>query len=162
MQEKMTESYEELKRVEHLIYVSLKYTRTVDVILNILNRMTDGYALMVDALVSGSHTKTVLNLLDRLCFHSYKFVVDSIRFFVLRGRVASNDQQSRLSACELRQPTRIPQRSAQHGSEASRPYGSRSKGTKATGDRHGVEHTGSCHSLRLLIDEDAASDEGGR
>ncbi|HIH24474.1 TPA: hypothetical protein HA251_05550 [Candidatus Woesearchaeota archaeon] len=51
MMEKMNESYEELKRVEHLIYVSLKYTRTVDVIINILNRMVDGYALMTDALI---------------------------------------------------------------------------------------------------------------
>lgn len=42
---------EELKRVEHLIYVSLKYTRTVDVILNILNRMIDAYSFMIDSLI---------------------------------------------------------------------------------------------------------------
>ena len=49
--EKMNEALEEMKRVDHLIYVSLKYTRTVDVILNILNRMVDAYALIVDALL---------------------------------------------------------------------------------------------------------------
>ncbi len=47
----MNEALEELKRVDHLIYVSLKYTRTVDVIVNILGRMVDGYAFMVDALL---------------------------------------------------------------------------------------------------------------
>lgn len=49
--EKLNEAYEELKRVDHLIYVSLKYTRTVDVILNILTRTVDAYSLMVDALI---------------------------------------------------------------------------------------------------------------
>jgi len=42
---------EELKRVDHQIYVSLKYTRTVDVIQNILNRMVDGYSHMIDSLL---------------------------------------------------------------------------------------------------------------
>ena len=49
--EKLNEAYEELKRVDHLIYVSLKYTRTVDVILNILTRTVDAYALMTDGLI---------------------------------------------------------------------------------------------------------------
>jgi len=46
------DAVEEWKRVDHLIYVSLKYTRTVDVILNILNRMVDGYAFLMDALIN--------------------------------------------------------------------------------------------------------------
>jgi len=51
------DAIEELKRVDHLIYVSLKYTRTVDVILNILNRMVDGYAFLVDALLKYAETQ---------------------------------------------------------------------------------------------------------
>lgn len=51
VKEIMHDANEELKRVEHLIYVSLKYTRTVDVILNILNRMVDAYAFLMDALI---------------------------------------------------------------------------------------------------------------
>jgi hypothetical protein len=39
MNEYLLEAREELKRLEHIIYVSLKYTRTVDVIINALNRM---------------------------------------------------------------------------------------------------------------------------
>ncbi len=51
MMQSLHDAVEELKRVDHLIYVSLKYTRTVDVILNILNRMVDGYSFLVDALL---------------------------------------------------------------------------------------------------------------
>ncbi len=51
MMQTLHDAIEEMKRVDHLIYVSLKYTRTVDVILNILNRMVDGYSFLVDALL---------------------------------------------------------------------------------------------------------------
>ncbi len=51
MMQSLHDAVEELKRVDHLIYVSLKYTRTVDVIINILNRMVDCYAFLVDALI---------------------------------------------------------------------------------------------------------------
>ncbi|MBM3204235.1 hypothetical protein FJZ55_10080 [Candidatus Woesearchaeota archaeon] len=37
MNEYLLEARDELKRLEHIIYVSLKYTRTVDVIINALN-----------------------------------------------------------------------------------------------------------------------------
>jgi|SRR3989338_151257 len=39
MNEFLDDSKEELKRVDHLIYVSLKYTRTVDVFKSILERL---------------------------------------------------------------------------------------------------------------------------
>lgn len=51
MMQTLHDAVEELKRVDHLIYVSLKYTRTVDVIINILNRMVDCYSFLVDALL---------------------------------------------------------------------------------------------------------------
>lgn len=51
MMQSLHDAAEELKRVDHLIYVSLKYTRTVDVIMNILNRMVDGYAFLMDSLL---------------------------------------------------------------------------------------------------------------
>jgi hypothetical protein len=40
MNEHLEEAVNELKRADHMIYVSLKYTRTVDVIKNILERLT--------------------------------------------------------------------------------------------------------------------------
>lgn len=51
MMQSLQDAIEELKRVDHQIYVSLKYTRTVDVILNILNRMVDGYSNLINALI---------------------------------------------------------------------------------------------------------------
>ena len=43
---------EEIKRVEHQVYVTLKYTRTVDVLLNVQQRIIDAYAALFDALLS--------------------------------------------------------------------------------------------------------------
>jgi len=93
MNEKMNEALEELKRVDHLIYVSLKYTRTVDVILNILNRMIDSYALMIDSLMLYAREKEKISsepesaieraeLIMRL-FASDTLVVDNMRLYLL-------------------------------------------------------------------------------
>lgn len=41
----------ELKRVDHLIFVSLKYTRTVDVIRNILKRLIDAMDAMLASML---------------------------------------------------------------------------------------------------------------
>ncbi len=51
MHEAIEDSREELKRVDHLIFVSLKYTRTVDVLLNVVNRMIDSYDHSLEALL---------------------------------------------------------------------------------------------------------------
>lgn len=49
MEEYLLQAREELKRLEHIIYVSLKYTRTVDVIINALNRLVSTYDFIVMA-----------------------------------------------------------------------------------------------------------------
>jgi len=51
MKESMENAREELKRIDHLIYVTLKYTRTVDVFLSIIERMIGTYEFLVDALL---------------------------------------------------------------------------------------------------------------
>ncbi len=51
MNESLFDAKEELKRVDHQIYVSLKYTRTVDVLMNCMGRMIDAYSCMIDALI---------------------------------------------------------------------------------------------------------------
>lgn len=43
MTEFLTDAKEEMKRADHLIYVSLKYTRTVDVIKNIIERLINAH-----------------------------------------------------------------------------------------------------------------------
>lgn len=52
MHEAMTEAVEELKRVDHLIFVSLKYTRTVDVIRSVINRLIDCYNAIIEGIVN--------------------------------------------------------------------------------------------------------------
>lgn len=91
--EKLTEALEELKRVDHLIYVSLKYTRTVDVILNILGRMVDAYAFIVDALLAFatekhkiiSEPESAIERIDliRRCYASDDLIVDNMGLYLL-------------------------------------------------------------------------------
>ncbi|MBN1502688.1 hypothetical protein JW930_04025 [Candidatus Woesearchaeota archaeon] len=50
MREALERSIEELKRIDHLIYVTLKYTRTVDVLISVIDRMINAYEFAVDAL----------------------------------------------------------------------------------------------------------------
>ncbi|MBI2669246.1 hypothetical protein HYX14_05375 [Candidatus Woesearchaeota archaeon] len=47
MNEYLFEAQEELKRLEHLVYVSLKYTRTVDVLENALHRVVSTFDLII-------------------------------------------------------------------------------------------------------------------
>ena len=42
---------EEIKRADHLLYVSLKYTRTVDVMRNVIERIINAYTLIIHALL---------------------------------------------------------------------------------------------------------------
>ena len=51
MKESLYEAKDELKRVDHQIYVSLKYTRTVDVLLNCVGRMIDAYNCLIESLL---------------------------------------------------------------------------------------------------------------
>lgn len=52
MIEAMTNAVEELKRVDHLIFVSLKYTRTVDVIRSVVNRIIDSFNAIIDGFLN--------------------------------------------------------------------------------------------------------------
>jgi len=52
MNEQLIEAHEELKRADHLIYVSLKYTRTADVIKNIIERFISFYDRLILALLT--------------------------------------------------------------------------------------------------------------
>lgn len=51
MNEQLHKAKEELKRVDHLIYVSLKYTRTVDVLRNVVNRLISSFDFVLDSLL---------------------------------------------------------------------------------------------------------------
>jgi len=51
MEDLLRNAKEELKRVDHLIYVSLKYTRTVDVIQNVVERLISSFDFVAEALL---------------------------------------------------------------------------------------------------------------
>lgn len=51
MIESLEHAKEELKRVDHLIYVSLKYTRTTDVLKNVLYRMVEYYDFLIEGML---------------------------------------------------------------------------------------------------------------
>ena len=51
MNEELMNAKQELKRVDHLIFVSLKYTRTADVLKNVVLRLINSYEFIVDSLL---------------------------------------------------------------------------------------------------------------
>jgi|GEM_PF-430212 hypothetical protein len=60
MRETIENAVEELKRVDHSIFVSLKYTRTVDILINILIRMVDCYEFLILALLKYALEKKMI------------------------------------------------------------------------------------------------------
>lgn len=50
----IAEAKEELKRVDHLIFVSLKYTRTVDVLKNLLTRLINCFDCIINGVLNDS------------------------------------------------------------------------------------------------------------
>ena len=57
MSEYLEEAREELKRVDHIIYVSLKYTRTVDIVRNALNRMVSAFDYIIEGILDHNREK---------------------------------------------------------------------------------------------------------
>lgn len=93
----MGEAIEEMKRVEHQIYVSLKYTRTVDVILNCLYRMVEAYEHLVEVLLivaekRGKEIKHVEGAMEKADYVSKLFndddiVVDNMELYILLRKI---------------------------------------------------------------------------
>ena len=54
------EAKDEIKRADHLIYVSLKYTRTCDIILNIFKRLVAAYDSAILASLEKSKEQVIL------------------------------------------------------------------------------------------------------
>lgn len=59
MLEALENAKEELKRADHLMYVSLKYTRTVDVLRSIVERLINTFDYCIDALLKAKKVKEV-------------------------------------------------------------------------------------------------------
>jgi hypothetical protein len=61
MREFLHEAAEELKRADHLIYVSLKYTRSVDVIKSVIERLINAYAVIFRGLLEKAREKKIIH-----------------------------------------------------------------------------------------------------
>lgn len=60
MKESFDEAVQELKRVDHLFWVSLKYTRTVDVIKHIIDRLINCIGFGLEALLKYAKEKKLV------------------------------------------------------------------------------------------------------
>ena len=60
MKESFDEAVQELKRVDHLFWVSLKYTRTVDVIKHVIDRLINCIGFGLEALLKYSKEKKLI------------------------------------------------------------------------------------------------------
>jgi len=63
MNEYLDKAQQELKRADHLIFVSLKYTRTVDVIKNIVERLINAYDFGMESLFQLAKSKGRIKIL---------------------------------------------------------------------------------------------------
>src|SRR3989344_7113626 len=48
LMERIESPEEELKRADHLVFVSLKYTRTCDIMMNAIKRLINAYDMVID------------------------------------------------------------------------------------------------------------------
>ena len=60
MKESLEKSKEELKRADHLIYVSLKYTRTCDIFKSVLERLINAIEYMLDAILKNMENEKII------------------------------------------------------------------------------------------------------
>jgi len=52
MNQYLDDGIDELKRVDHLVFVSLKYTRTVDVVRSVIERIVSAYDFLILAILT--------------------------------------------------------------------------------------------------------------
>jgi hypothetical protein len=88
---------EELKRADHLFYVSLKYTRTVDVIKSVIERLINAYMFTIEAVLINQKEKGVIDDLPKIPklradlikkeFSNDHFIQDAISFFLFLRKI---------------------------------------------------------------------------
>ncbi len=100
----LNDAKEELKRVEHMIFVSLKYTRTVDVFQNIISRMVDCYDYLLEViLIKALDDKKIAAMPDspiergellKQNFEDDEVIKDNVNlYFLLRKLMRTNNPQ---------------------------------------------------------------------
>ncbi len=107
MKDILLDCKDELKKAEHLVFVSMKYSRTVDVIRSILKRLVRVYELVIDALLkykldSGEEfeiprTYGLKTQLIRKYFADDERIMDELEFYfflkkLLRAEFEANNE----------------------------------------------------------------------
>jgi predicted GTPase len=88
---------EELKRVDHLLFVSLKYTRTVDIIKHVIERMLNCYGSMFEAMLMHMKEEKKIpdipiapvkkaEMIKKLYSHDQK-MADTVDFYLLLRKI---------------------------------------------------------------------------
>ncbi len=101
MREVFEDALEELKRVDHLMFVSLKYTRTCDVFKNIIERMINCYEILTNGLVNqafqekkttgkGASVLDRVNILKEL-YRNNQIMHDTLNFYLKLRKISKAD-----------------------------------------------------------------------
>ncbi len=102
MIENLKNAKDELKRVDHLIFVSLKYTRTGDVIYNVVKRMVSSYEFLVSSLIKTFDNETSSPIAKaEIVREKFKeeLVQENIKLYLLLRRVLKAEHSRE---CEYR------------------------------------------------------------
>ena len=96
MRDYLFDAREDLKRADHMLYVSLKYTRTVDVIRNIIERLVSSMGFVIEGMITkkkragkikevpaspGLRAEAVRSL------YSDEKIIDLIQFYLLLRKI---------------------------------------------------------------------------
>lgn len=101
MKESFDEAIEELKRVDHLFWVSLKYTRTVDVIKSIIERLINCIGFGLESLLKYSKEKKMIitiptnaglrcDLLKKTHLDNAE-LIDYINFYLMLRKISKSE-----------------------------------------------------------------------
>jgi hypothetical protein len=93
----LTDAYEELKRSDHLFHVTLKYTRTVDVLKSVIERLINAFNYAMDALLLYAQSQGKLDVVPKIplvkaekikeIFSEDKNICDFQNFFMLLRKI---------------------------------------------------------------------------
>ncbi len=103
MRDLLNNAKEELKRVDHLIYVSLKYTRTVDVLKNVIQRLLGSFDFIAESLLKQALDEkkiTAIPIAPKLraeelekLYSGDSEIIEAVRLFVLVRRISQSEYE---------------------------------------------------------------------
>ena len=105
MKESFEEAVQELKRVDHLFWVSLKYTRTVDVIKHVIDRLINCIGFGLEALLKYTKEKKLISNIPtnaglrcdllKKTFPDNLELTDYINFYILLRKLSKAEYAKR-------------------------------------------------------------------